>query len=86
MKKQQKNIGVSPEIREALAEIAGSKYFPRFIQFLKNEMNNIAVEEWFRLKPLDKDLNVKKAFFEGRFEEIKAIIRTFEESKKEEEK
>jgi hypothetical protein len=83
MKKQQKTIGLSSEIKEALAEIAGSKYFPVFSQFLKNQLNNIALEEWFRVKPSDPNIREKKAFYEGRFQEIKVLIKVFEDAKKE---
>jgi len=82
MKKQEKFAGISSETKEALAQIAGSKHYPVFLQFLKTQLNNIAIEEWFRIRYSDPDIREKKAFFEGRFQEIKVLIKTFEDSKK----
>jgi len=79
MKKQEKLMGLKAEVKAELAKLSGYPEFQAFVQFLRNEQNNIVMLEWFKIEPSDPLIREKKAFYKGRFEEIKAIIKTFEE-------
>ena len=82
MKKAQKLLTISSEHKEALAKIASMPEYNSFLQFLRIQQNNIVMLEWFRTDYTDPLLREKKAYYKGLFDEIKAIIQTFEESKK----
>jgi len=83
--KQVKLLTISSEHKEALAKIAALPEYKSFLQFLRNEQNNIVMLDWFRTEPSDPNIAEKKAYFNGRFDEIKAIIQAFEISKRSEE-
>jgi hypothetical protein len=86
MKKKKTNINeISADYRECFATMYGRPEFAKFIKFLNIQKNNIAIIEWFRIKSTDAEIEIrrKKAYFEGQFDFINYLIKTFEESKKE---
>lgn len=84
MKEKPKKIAVlSPEFKEMFAIMTSRKEYETFVRFLKIQMNNVAIIEWFRLKSTDPDLARRKAYFEGQYDFMETLIRLMEESRKE---
>jgi len=80
-----KLISLNRETKSVLAQMQGRPEFAGFEKFLAIQKNNIAVMEWFRVKPNDPDIREKKARFDGMVEMIDLIIAAFKASKKGEE-
>ena len=67
-------IVLSPEYKEAFANLSSNKDFVKVIEWMKIQKNNIAVIEWIRIKSTDKDLGIKKARYEGNIELIDLFL------------
>jgi hypothetical protein len=73
-------IDLAPEYKEAFSTFTSRPEYVKIIQFLNVQKNNIAVLEWFRIKPTDKNIAVKKARMDGNVEFINLFIRICKES------
>ena len=80
-KKNEKLLTLSPEHREALANLASNKDFKALERLFKIEESNIIIQT-FKINSADLDLPRKKAWMEGRIWELRKILRTFEECSK----
>jgi len=86
MKEKTRKIDVlSSEFKEVFSTMSSRPENKGFINFLKVQMNNIAVIEWFRVKSTDPDLGRRKAYFEGEYDILATIVRLLEEAGKEKE-
>jgi len=85
MKKRQKLPKIGSDDKESLAKIAASKEFLAFTRMSAIEEHNIVIQS-FKVNSSDPDIARKKAWMEGRIYELRKILKTFEASKKEEEK
>lgn len=72
-----------PEHKEALREICNRKDFIALETFLKVQQNNIVMFNWFRVKPNDPEIALKKARYDGQYEIIKNLLDEFNKLKKE---
>lgn len=84
-KKSEKLPELSTDFREQLALLSARKEFSAFEKLCKIEENNIIIEN-FKLNSSNPDLARKKAFLEGRMWELRKILKTFDEVKKQLEK
>jgi len=82
MNKMEKAAQISPEHKEALAILGSSKEFSSLLKLFAIEENNIVIGT-FKINSSDVDLARKKAWQEGRLYELRKIIKTFNECKKE---
>lgn len=83
MRKQNEKIpALSSEHKEALALLASAKEFNALLKLCAIEENNIIISS-FKVNSSDPDLVRKKAWMEGRLFELRKIIKTFQEVKKE---
>ena len=82
VKKKGKLIILSREHKEAMATIQAIPEFKGFQNFLKTQLNNVAILSWSRVKRDDPQIAIKKAYYEGQFDIIKGIVSAFEEAKK----
>ena len=85
-KKQAKLPTLRLEDKEALLGLIEKPEFKAFERLLKIEQNNIVVVQWFRINSNDPDIVRKKAYYEGRFAEIKTLLGLFDSLRKRKEK
>jgi hypothetical protein len=76
MKQQPKLSKVTPELKEQLAILTSYKEFKAFFELLKIEENAIVMTTWL-LNSSDPSLGLKKAHYEGRMAELRAIYKVF---------
>lgn len=81
MTKKQKLPTLSAEHKEALAKIAGLPEFSAFEALLALEENNIIISS-FKENSSSPILAIRKAWHEGRIFELRTLLNTFSEVKK----
>ena len=81
-KKREKLPEVSNKHLEDLAILASKPEFNSLLGLFKIEENNIIIQT-FKINSSDPDLARKKSWNEGRMWELRKILKTFEEAKKE---
>jgi hypothetical protein len=77
-KKNEKLLTLSPEHREALANLASNKDFKALERLFKIEESNIIIQT-FKINSADIDLPRRKAWMEGRIWELRKVMKTFQE-------
>ena len=82
MKKEEKQPKLSSEHKEALAALTARPEFKALERLMKIEEHNIIMQS-FKENSSNPDLVRKKAWQEGRFFELRMIMKTFEKVKKE---
>lgn len=81
-KKTEKAPQLAAEHKEALAILASRSEFISLLKLFQIEENNIIIGS-FKVNSSDPDIARKKAWQEGRLYELRKIIKTFQECKKE---
>lgn len=84
MKKREKLPELKEDHKSALAILASRKEFGALVKLVTIEEHNIVIQT-FKIPSSDPDLARKKAWHEGRLYELRKLMKTFSEVKKDNE-